>query len=84
MKFKIMCEVSFPAMDRILDINIPINKTVEYVCKMLDKIIQENISSNYIPKDSSILVNKRTGEVYDKNVLIKNTDINNGTKLTYY
>lgn len=84
MKFKIMCEVSFPAMDRILDINIPINKTVEYVCKMLDKIIQENISSKYNPKDSSILVNKRTGEVYDKNVLIKNTDINNGTKLTYY
>lgn len=84
MKYKVICEVSFPILSTSFDINIPINKTVEYVIKMLDKIIQENISSTYVGKDTSILINKRTGKIYDKNELIKNTDITNGTKLTYY
>ena len=84
MNYKIICEVSFPVLSTSLDINIPINKTVEYVCKMLDNIIQENVSSSYVGKETSILVNKRTGKVYDKNELIKNTDICNGSKLTYY
>lgn len=84
MNYKVVCEVSFPVLSTSLDINIPINKTIEYVCKMLEKIIQENLSSNYIGKENSILVNKRTGTVYDKNALVKNTDISNGSKLTYY
>ncbi len=84
MLYKVICEVSFPALGIQLDINIPINKTVEYVTKMLDKIIQENISSDYQSKEGSILVNKRTGVVYDKNTLVKDTDICNGCKLTYY
>lgn len=84
MMYKVICEVSFPLLGIRLDLNIPINKTVEYVTKMLDKIIQENVSANYQSKPNSILVNKRTGVVYDKNALIKNTDICNGCKLTYY
>lgn len=84
MEYKIVCEVSFPLMGISFDVNIPVNKTVEYVCKMLDKIIVENISANYQSRENSILINKRTGTIYDKNVLIKTTDIGNGTKLTYY
>lgn len=84
MMYKVICEVSFPALGIQLDINIPINKTVEYVTKMLDKIIEENVSAKYQSRPNSILVNKRTGSVYDKNALIKNTDICNGSKLTYY
>lgn len=84
MNYKIVCEVSFPTLSTTLDVNIPINKSIEYICKMLDQLILESISPNYKPKDTSILVNKRTGAVYDKNELVKNTDIGNGTKLTYY
>lgn len=84
MNYKIVCEISFPILNTTFDVNLPINKTIEYICKMLDKIIEENISSNYKPKETSILINKRTGTVYDKNVILKSTDIGNGTKLTYY
>lgn len=84
MDYKVLCEVSFPAAGVILDINIPINRTIEYVCEMLNTIIKENISSTYKEKEESILVNKRTGEIYDKNVIVKTTNIGNGTKLTFY
>lgn len=84
MNYKITCEISFPTLSTTLDISLPINRTIEYICKMLDQLIQEAIAQNYVPKDTSILVNKRTGTVYDKNVLVKDTDIGNGTKLTYF
>ena len=84
MKYKVVCEVSFPSFERTLDITIPVNKSVLYVCELLNKIIQENISASYVPKKESILINKRTGQIYDKNILVKNTDIRNGTKLAFY
>lgn len=84
MNYKVTCEVVFPRLSTTLDVSIPINKTIEYICKMLDQLIHEAIAQNYIPRDTSIIVNKRTGTVYDKNVLVKDTDIGNGTKLIYF
>ncbi len=84
MKYKIICEVSFPSFEITMDVTIPYNKTVYYVCEMLNKIIIDDISPSYKKKENSILINKRTGEVYDKNVLINQTNIKNGTKLTFY
>ena len=60
MMYKVICEISFPVLGIQIDVNIPINKTVLYVTKMLDKIIEENVSAEYQSKDNSILVNKRT------------------------
>lgn len=84
MKYKVICEVSFPIYEVTIDVNIPINKTVTYVCNMLDKIIAEEIDGSYQPKPTSILVNKKDGKVLDKNVLVKLSGIGNGTKLTYF
>jgi hypothetical protein len=84
MKYKVVCEVSFPVFECTFDVNIPYNKTVYFVTQMLDKIIQENIYPNYTSKPTSILINQKTGKIYDKNKLVNETDIKNGTKLCYY
>ena len=84
MKYKYVCEVTFPVYEVTIDINIPINKSVLYTCKMLDKIIQEEIDPNYVPKDNSILINKVNGNAFDKNDLVVDSEICNGTKLCYY
>lgn len=84
MQYKVICEVSFPLLDSICDITIPINKSVEYVIRMINQLIIENINSSYQPKEQSLLINKKTGRVYDRNAIIKSTDIGNGTKLTFY
>lgn len=84
MKYKIVCEISFPDFEYVLDVNIPYNKTVYYVCKMLDNLIIENIYPNYEPREDSLLINSKTGVPLDKNMLISETKIKNGTKLTYY
>lgn len=84
MKYKIICEINIPLYEKVVDLNIPINKTVYYVCNMIDKLIIEEIDSNYVPKDTSLLIDKKTGIAYDKNVLVKNSGIKSGYKLTYY
>lgn len=84
MKYKLICEVSFPSFDISVDVTIPYNKSVYYVCEMLNKLIIDDICPSYIPKKSSILINKRTGEVYDMNVLVNQTSIKNGSKLAFY
>lgn len=84
MKYKIICEVSFPEFEYVLDVNIPNNKTIYYVCKMLDNLIKENLYPNYEGKEDSLLIDAKTGTPFDKNVLVSETTIRNGTKLTYY
>ena len=84
MMYKVICEISFPVLGIQIDVNIPINKTVLYVTKMLDKIIEENVSAEYQSKDNSILVNKRTGVVDDKKLLLKNNDICFCCNFAYY
>ena len=84
MKYKVICEVSLPQFEYTFDLNIPYNKTIYYVCKMLDKIIQENMNGTYQANDSTNLINMRTGQIYDMNMLVSETDIRNGTRLTYY
>lgn len=84
MKYKIIVEVTFPIYEVTLDVNIPINKSVLYVCNMLDKLILEEVDDTYQPQKNSILVNKKDGKVFDKNVLVKEAGIENGSRLTYF
>ena len=84
MKYKVICEVTFPAFETSLDITLPYNKSIYYICEMLNKIIAENLMSNYEKKEDSILINQKTGEIYDKNALLCDTNIKNGTKLAFY
>jgi len=84
MKYKIVCEVSLPEFEYVLDVNIPYNKSIYYVCMMLDKIIKENIYPAYEGKKDSSLIDSKTGIPFDKNMLVSETTIKNGTKLTYF
>ena len=79
-----MCEITFPSFETTIDVTLPINKTVGYTCSMLDKYIIDNLDATYKIKPNSILVNKKTGTVYDKNKLIAETDIKNGCSLVFY
>lgn len=83
-EYKYMCEVSFPKFDKIIDVAIPVNKTVFYVMQMLERIIADEITKTYKPSGNELLVDKDSGKVYDKNVLIKDSEIKNGSKIVYY
>ena len=82
--YSILISVTFPDVERTIDVYVPTTKTVAYVTLMLQKAVQETISSSYIINPNALLVNQRTGEEYNPNKLIIDTTIRNSTKLVIY
>lgn len=82
--YSVLISVTFPDVERVIDVYIPTTKTVAYVVLMLQKSIQETVSAAYVINPNALLVNQRTGEEYDPNRLILDTSIRNSTKLVLY
>ena len=78
---KVLVKVLFPIIDREYDIWIPLNKTVYNVIVLLSKGVNELNDGIYQPEEIPILYNRLTGENYDINTIIKDTNIENGTEL---
>lgn len=79
MKNKVLIKLIVPDIDSTYDIFLPINKKVGEIILLLTKSINEHENIN-LP-NNKILYNRNTGRDYDINVLIKNSDIRNGTNL---
>ena len=72
MKNKVLVKLIVPDIDETYDIFLPINKKIGETINEHELI---NLPNN------KILYNRSTGKNYEPNVLIKNTDIRNGTNL---
>lgn len=66
-------------MDQEYNVFIPIGKTIGTVKSVIMNTISELTGQKFI--NEMILLNKLTGDVYDDDILVKNTQIRNGTKL---
>lgn len=78
-KNKILILVYVPIMDQEYNVFIPIGKTIGTVKSVIMDTISELTEQKFI--NEMILINKLTGDVYDDDILVKNTQIKNGTKL---
>ncbi len=80
MNFKILVKLIVPEIQEEYELYIPINKTVGYCTKLFMKMITERY--NVFPEETKAnLYNRRTGEYYKSSLLIRNTNIRNGTEL---
>ena len=78
---KVLVRVFFPAIDCEYDIWIPLNKSIYNIIILLAKGINELKNGVYQPEEIPILYNKQTGDYYDLDVAVQDTDIKNGTEL---
>ena len=81
MQYKIIINLYIPEIEENYEFYIPVNKYVEEVITILNKAVNEISYGVYPIKDDLKLVNRRTGEVYDKGFYVRNTTIKNGTQL---
>lgn len=81
MKNKILIKLSVPEIDEEYDIFIPINKRIGNIILLINKAITEFSNGEYILKDIYSLYNKETGARYDERLLVRETDIRNGTNI---
>lgn len=78
---KILVQLSLPLLEKEYDLFLPINKRVGTVKQLIEKSLSESNDINYSIKENTNLYSKDTGKPYDVQLLIKDTDIKNGSKL---
>lgn len=80
MDFRVYLIIELPLIDKKYEILAPIDRRVHEIIAALKKTIPE-LSQNYYSHTSPVLYNKYTGEAYDMNLIIKNSNIKTGTRL---
>lgn len=81
MKNKVLVELVVPTIESSYDIYLPINKRIGNIIMLLNKTVSELSEGCYEENPNTSLYNRETSQKYDKNTLLYNTDIRNGTAL---
>lgn len=80
MNFRVYVILEIPILDEEYELMIPIDRRVHDIITLLVRNIT-NLSKNYYSINHPCLYNKDSGEKYDMNMIIKNSDIKTGTRL---
>lgn len=81
MKNKVLVEVKVPSIEEKYDVYLPVNKKIGNVIILLCKAVNDFTHGIYVGNTSVNLYNDHTGEKYDIDLLLRNTDITNGSVL---
>lgn len=80
MDFRVYVTVEVPILDTSYELLVPIDRRIHDLIELLReniKELRENYYNNKIPN----IFNKSNGELYDMNLIIKDSDIKTGTRL---
>lgn len=78
---KVLVKLYVPTIEQEFDIKIPLGRNIGSTILLLLKGIKEISKIDYQPNTIPVLYNKNTGNPYDYNIVINDTDIKNGTEL---
>ena len=80
-KNKILIELEIPLIEKKYDLFIPINKKIGTIKKLIEDSLKEISNSEYTVKEDANLYSKDTGEIYDVNKTVRDTDLQNGSRV---
>lgn len=78
---KIMLEVYVPLIEKEYDIFVPVNKSIGVLKKIIEKGITNLSDNGYKVVEDSNLYSKDTGNMYDVNAKLMDTDLKNGSRI---
>lgn len=81
MKNKFLVELIVPEIEQNYMIYIPINKKIGNIIVLLNKSVTELSNGLYVGTNKTALYDKKSGEKYGINELVRNTNIMNGSTL---
>lgn len=80
MNFRVYIMLEVPILDKKYELLVPIDRRIHDLIDMLRSNISE-LRENYYQDRVPNLYNKTSGELYDMNLIIKNSNIKTGTRL---
>ncbi len=81
MNNKILVEVEVPLIEKKYDVFIPINKKIGTVKSLIEKSLVDLTDNAYISKEEYNFFSKDTGQIYDVNSTVRDTDLKNGSRI---
>ena len=78
---KILLEVYIPSIEKEYDIFVPVNKKIGTIKRMIETGITDLTDDVYSISDDTNLYSKDTGNMYDVNVSLIDTDLKNGSRI---
>ena len=78
---KILLEVYIPSIEKEYDIFVPVNKKIGTIKKMIETGIIDLTDDVYSISDDTNLYSKDTGNMYDVNIKLIDTDLKNGSRI---
>lgn len=81
MNNKLLVELIVPRLEEKFEVFIPINKRIFQVVKLIEKALNEVTNGYYPISDDSVIIDGESGNVYDMNIIVKETKMINGSKI---
>ena len=78
---KVLVSVSIPILESQFDIYFPVNRKIHNVIGMIKKSLYELSQGSFDVNANYVLYNKENGNPYDMNILVRDSDIRNGSKV---
>jgi len=78
---KILIELAIPLIEQSYDLFIPINKKVGTIKSLVEEGLIELSDKAYVAKGSTNFYSKETGQIYDINQTVRDTDLRNGSRI---
>lgn len=80
-KNKILICLYIPLIEKTYDLYIPINKKVGTIKNLIEEGLLEITENDYVISPETNFYSKDTGQVYDVNQTVKDTDLKNGSRI---
>ena len=81
MNNKVLVTINVPSLEKSFDIFIPVNRRVHNVIALVKKSLFDLSGHAFQMEGVYTLYNEETGNAYDMNQLIRDTDIRNNSRL---
>lgn len=81
MKNKVLVELYVPTIDEIYNLYLPVNRKIGNIIALLNKSLMEVTNGEFVGNEYTMLYNRNTGEMYDVNVSLRETNIRNGSSI---
>lgn len=78
---KVLVTINVPLIEKSFDLFIPVNRKVHNVLSMVKKSLFELSNGSFVMDKNYAFYSAINGQIYDMNVLIRDTDIRNGSKI---
>ena len=81
MNNKVLVTINVPSLEQSFDIVVPVNRRIHNVIALVKKSLFDISGHAFNMENIYTLYNAETGAPYDMNMLIRDTDIRNNSRL---